>query len=272
LPAENSAKRPKKRRLDVEVARLAGISRERAQSLIMAGRVAVGGVPVAKAGALVAADAHIDVRDDARFVSRGGAKLERALAAFGWSPSGMHCLDVGASTGGFTDCLLQHGAASVTAIDVGYGQLAWRLRNDARVKAIERCNFRLADPATLGAPFDFATVDVSFISVAKIAGKLCDALRQDARLIVLVKPQFESGRHAVGRGGVVRHAPAHETAIASVAASLAAADLAPQALVYSPLLGPAGNIEFLLGAQKGAPAVALDTAGVVRAAHEALGK
>ena len=268
-----SPKSPSRRRLDMAVAEQASISRERAQSLIMAGRVTVDGAPVTKAGATVSTDAHIDVSDDARFVSRGGIKLERALDAFGWSVEGLACLDVGASTGGFTDCLLQRGAASVTALDVGYGQIAWALRNDPRVRILERCNFRLAEPEEIGAPFAFACADVSFISLTKLARKFRACLVDGGRLVALVKPQFEAGKDAVGRGGVVRDPAVHRAAIESVAAALGAEGLAPAGLTYSPLTGPAGNIEFLLGSiASGAAAAALDAAGVVAAAHEALAR
>jgi 23S rRNA (cytidine1920-2'-O)/16S rRNA (cytidine1409-2'-O)-methyltransferase len=261
----------------VTVAEVAGVSRERAQALIMAGRVSVDGRPVTKSGTAVATDARVEVVEDPGFVSRGGAKLERALDVFGWAVSDLACLDVGASTGGFTDCLLQRGAASVTSVDVGYGQLAWRLRNDPRVHVVERCNFRLADVASLGAPFDFVCADVSFISLAKLAAKFREALRLGGRFIALVKPQFEAGRSAVGKGGVVREKSAHVAAIESVAGALHAAGIEPVSLTYSPLKGPAGNIEFLVGAIAGADddgaskRPAIDAAGVVDAAHESLG-
>ena len=271
--------KPNSRRLDVAVAQAAAISRERAQALIMAGKVSVDGETMTKAGASVGEDARIDVRDDARFVSRGGVKLERALDDFGWTVDGLVCLDVGASTGGFTDCLLQRGAASVTAIDVGYGQIAWALRNDPRVKVIERCNFRLATPAKIGAPFDFACADVSFISLAKLARAFREALRQGARFVGLVKPQFEAGKDAVGRGGVVRDPAVHATAIGLAAHALNEAGLTPTRLTHSPLTGPAGNIEFLIGAiaddarDRTSDVLArLEAERVVAAAHEALAR
>lgn len=262
----------KKRRLDLAVAEKMGSSRTRAQALILEGRVRVNGQPRVKAGDLVAVDAIVDVEEDARFVSRGGAKLERALDEFGWSPAGLHCLDVGASTGGFTDCLLQRGAASVTAVDVGYGQIAWSLRNDARVKLFERCNFRHATAEQLGGPFEFATADVSFISLAKIASALTAMLEPGARCIVLVKPQFEVGRERVPRGGVVRDQRSHVEAIDAVLTAFAANGLVQRALAFSPLRGPAGNVEFLLGAARDSSAKPgdLDVAGVVRKAHETL--
>jgi len=239
----------------------------------MAGLVSVDGAPATKAGAQVAADASIDIREDDGFVSRGGQKLERALDAFGWDVTGLRCLDVGASTGGFTDCLLRRGAAAVTALDVGYGQLAWALRSDPRVTVIERANFRVIDPKTFGDPFDFVTIDVSFISLAKLASKLRAATRDGGRVVALVKPQFEAGRSAVGRGGVVRDAAAHIAAIGSVVTAFGAAGLAPSQLTFSPITGPAGNIEFLVGAVAGrASDRSIDAAGVVAAAHESLAR
>jgi 23S rRNA (cytidine1920-2'-O)/16S rRNA (cytidine1409-2'-O)-methyltransferase len=263
-----------KRRLDVTVADLAGVSREKAQALILEGRVSVDGRPALKAGAVFAADARIEVAGEPRFVGRGGEKLDKALEEFGYDVSGLRCLDVGASTGGFTDCLLQRGAASVVAVDVGYGQLAWKLRQDPRVRAVDRTNFRHATIEQLGAPFAFGCIDASFISLSKLAAKLHEMLSPGARLVALVKPQFEAGRASVGKGGVVRSDAAHVAAIESVCDAFARAGLEPQHLTFSPITGPAGNIEFLLGAvargSGGARRAALDIAGVVRAAHETL--
>lgn len=231
-----------------------------------------------KAGALISTAAALEVQGRARFVSRGGYKLERALDDFGWTVRGLHCLDVGASTGGFTDCLLQRGAASVVSVDVGYGQLAWALRQNPGVKVVERANFRYADLAALGAPFDFACADVSFISLTKLAGRFMAALERGGKLVVLVKPQFESGRASVHRGGVVREPQKQVEAIKLVQLALQREGLTCSNLTYSPLRGPAGNIEFLLGAQRSddsSPAptpVRLDIEGVVRAAHEALNR
>jgi 23S rRNA (cytidine1920-2'-O)/16S rRNA (cytidine1409-2'-O)-methyltransferase len=272
-PPRKDAKRA---RLDVLVATHAATSRQRAQALILGGSVTVNGETQRKPGALVAPDARIELAKSARFVGRGGAKLEKALDAFGWLVEDVHCLDVGASTGGFTDCLLQRGAASVVALDVGYGHLAWSLRTDARVTVVERTNFRYADLSRLGAPFSFACVDVSFISLTKLAVQFANALAPGGRLIALVKPQFEAGRAAVERGGVVRSERSHEAAITSVIASFEAAGLQCEHLTYSPITGPAGNIEFLVGAVRMSQASVrdrtdrLDVAGVVRRAHEAL--
>lgn len=260
-----------KRRLDVVVAERLGASRARAQALILEGRVRLSGEPHIHAGEMVTPDAAVEIDGGARFVGRGGAKLEHALDTFGWSPAGLRCLDVGASTGGFTDCLLQHGALSVTAVDVGYGQIAWSLRNDPRVTLFERCNFRYATVEQLGGSFQFAVADVSFISLAKIAPVLAGMLDPHARCIALVKPQFEAGRAWVARGGVVREPQGQIEAIEAAAHAFAASGLRPEKLTSSPLRSPAGNIEFLLGAKKSesaSDADAIDAAGVVRDAHE----
>ncbi|HLW37489.1 MAG TPA: TlyA family RNA methyltransferase, partial [Candidatus Eremiobacteraceae bacterium] len=177
--AKIAKQRPSTERLDVAVAQQAGITRERAQAVILAGKVKVDGSIQRKAGAKIAIGAIIEVEARERYVSRGAFKLEQALHDFEWSPQGARCLDVGASTGGFTDCLLQHGAAAVVALDVGYGHLAWSLRQDSRVHVVERSNFRYADLAALGAPFAFVTADVSFISLSKLAAQLRASLAPD---------------------------------------------------------------------------------------------
>lgn len=236
----------------------------------MAGKVLVDGTAVTKAGAAVGAQARIEVRNDARFVSRGGVKLERALDEFDWAVSGLACLDVGASSGGFTDCLLQRGASGVTALDVGYGQIAWALRTDPRVRVIERCNFRLADAAAIGAPFAFVSADVSFISLTILGAKFRETMAANGRLVALVKPQFEAGKSAVGRGGVVREPSVHVAAIEAVDSAFRAEGLTPVRLTFSPITGPAGNIEFLIGVTAEHSADRIDAAGVVAAAHEAL--
>jgi len=270
-------------RLDALVAARTGASRARAQALILEGRVHVDGAAGLKAGQLVAESADVLISDAFAYVSRGALKLEKALAEFSWSPAGARCLDVGASTGGFTDCLLARGAEHVTAVDVGYGQLAWRLRQDPRVRVVERCNFRHAALESIGAPFAFATADVSFISLTKLAAKFADALDAGAKLIVLVKPQFEAGRAAVGRGGVVREPRAQAATIQSVIEAYEASGFTATRLTYAPHKGPAGNIEFLLGLERAnfdaarppvAPtssfARAQHVTDVVRAAHEGL--
>jgi len=220
----------------------------------MEGRVSVDGVIATKAGQSVAADADIVVARPRRFVSRGGEKLERALLAFGIEVRGAEALDVGASTGGFTDCLLQRGARRVTAVDVGYGQLDWRLRNDPRVVVMERTNFRrLADEA-FPAGFDVIAIDASFISLRTILARAISYLRADGAIVALVKPQFEAGRERVGSGGVVRDRSTHAAVLRDVRAAALALGLRPVGLAASPLLGPAGNREFLVELRRaGAP-------------------
>lgn len=227
-------------------------SRAAAQRAIADGRVRVGAVADPKASTLVAADEPVDlVEEDARFVGRGGVKLEHAIRAFDVPVEDRRCIDVGASTGGFTDCLLQHGAASVVAVDVGYGQLHDRLRSDERVEVVDRTNVRHADPAALGAPFDIVVADLSFISLGTVAPVLADLGSDTTDWIVLAKPQFELGKGRVGKGGVVRDPGLHHEAVGSVVAGLDAAGIGARAVVASPITGAAGNREFLLHARLG---------------------
>ena len=224
-------------------------TRARAQALILAGKVTVAGQVVTKAGTTVAADAEVALReDDHPYVSRGALKLVAALDAFAIDPTGAVCLDIGASTGGFTDLLLRRGASKVYAIDVGYGQLAWSLRQDPRVVVLERENVRELDPGKVPEPCDLAVIDVSFISLTLVLPKVRELLRPPAgkSVIALVKPQFEAGREHVGKGGVVRDPAARQGAIDKVATWAAAHGFAPGATVESPIHGPAGNIETLL--------------------------
>jgi 23S rRNA (cytidine1920-2'-O)/16S rRNA (cytidine1409-2'-O)-methyltransferase len=233
-------------RLDDAVAEKSGITQAQARSLIMEGRVRVDGTVASKAGQSVRAEAAIDIEPPRRFVSRGGDKLERALEAFGVDPAGSIALDVGASTGGFTDCLLQRGAAHVTAVDVGYGQLDWRLRGDARVTVRERTNFRrLRDDAFPGG-FDLIVIDASFISLSTILARARAYLRPNGVIVALVKPQFEAGRDRIGKGGVVRDPMVHRAILHEVVDAAGALGLAATQLTASPLVGPAGNREFLL--------------------------
>ena len=185
------------------------------------------------------------------WASRGGTKLAAALEAFDLTPEGRRCLDVGASTGGFTDVLLSRGAATVAAVDVGYGQLVWRLRNDERVTVHDRTNFRHADPETLGCPFDLIVVDVSFISIALLAANLAASGRHGSDYVVLVKPQFEVGRNKVGRGGIVTDPALHGAAVTHVADARAGVGIGPRALVRSPITGAKGNTEFFLAGRLG---------------------
>lgn len=234
-------------------------TRTGAQRLIAEGRVTVAGVPEPKPATMVAPDAPIVLVDDGdRFVSRGGEKLQGALDVFSLDVSGRRGLDVGASTGGFTDCLLQNGAASVVAVDVGYGQLHWKIRQDPRVDVIERTNFRYADPVEIGAPFEVIVVDVSFISVTTIAPNLAACGGPGTDYVVLVKPQFEVGRDDVGRGGIVKDPALHASSVRSVAEALAAVGLGALGAVASPIMGTKGNREFLVWARSGAPNGDLD--------------
>lgn len=218
----------------------------------MEGRVRVGGEPAAKAGQRVRDDAEITVDAPRRYVSRGGEKLEAALDAFAIDASGLRALDVGASTGGFTDCLLAHGAAAVTAVDVGYGQLDWRLRNDPRVTVIERTNFRHLPDDTFAHLFDLIVIDTSFISLRTILARAAGYLTPAGRIVALVKPQFEAGRERLGTGGVVRDPGVHRAVLREVRDAAGGLGLPIAALIASPLLGPAGNREFLAELRRGA--------------------
>ncbi|HLE38547.1 MAG TPA: TlyA family RNA methyltransferase [Acidimicrobiia bacterium] len=243
---------PTRRRLDAELVRRGMVaSRTEAQRLITVGGVTVSGRPSARPATLVSAGEPIEMAETDRWASRAGGKLAAALTTFTVTAEGRAALDVGASTGGFTDVLLAHGAASVVAVDVGYGQLVWRLRTDPRVTVHDRTNFRSVDVAALGAPFDLVVVDVSFISVVLLAGNLARAGRRGTEYVVLVKPQFEVGRDGVGPGGIVRNPEAHRDAVAAVAAGLATEGLAPRGVMPSPVRGTKGNLEFLLHAVKG---------------------
>ncbi len=221
-------------------------SRERARRLIMAGEVTLAGEPVDKPGRLVAADADLAVRAHMPYVSRGGLKLAAALDAFGLDVTGVTALDVGASTGGFTDCLLQRGAARVFAVDVGYGQLAWTLRNDPRVVPIERTNIRYLAELPGAVLAELAVIDASFIGLALVLPATVRLLVPEGAIVALVKPQFEAGRGNVGAGGVVRDPAVHKRVLEEVSAMAGQNGLVVGGLSVSPAPGPAGNIEFLL--------------------------
>lgn len=223
-------------------------SREQARRLIMEGKVKVGGLHVHKPGALVTPDIAIEVEAAPRYVSRGGYKLEHALATFGIDVRGKIAADVGASTGGFTDCLLQHGAAKVYAVDVGYGQLAWKLRKDPRVVVLERTNVRYL--TTLPEPVDLVTIDVSFISLRLVLPVVVGWLRPTGDIIALVKPQFEAGRGQVSRGGVVRDPAVHLEVLRRIAEFSSSQKLFVHGITPSPLLGPAGNREYFMWLRK----------------------
>ncbi len=220
-------------------------SRERAQALILAGQVIVNGQKSSKPGHSIADDSRIEVLERMPYVSRGGYKLAAALDHFSIDPTGWTCLDVGASTGGFTDCLLQRGAATVWAIDVGHGQFDWKLRNDPRVVVQEGVNARYLNPADYPVKFDLAVCDASFISTTLLIPAIAPLLAQPRRMIVLVKPQFEVGRADIGKGGIVRDPELHESACARVRNAVEAQGL-DSAIIPSPILGTEGNREFLL--------------------------
>jgi 23S rRNA (cytidine1920-2'-O)/16S rRNA (cytidine1409-2'-O)-methyltransferase len=237
-----------KERLDVLlVEKGLATSRERAKAFIMAGVVFVEGQKVDKAGTLVPIAANIVVTGDSiGFVSRGGLKLAKALQYFNINLEGKVMADVGASTGGFTDCALQQGAVRVYAIDVGYGQLAWSLRTDNRVINMERTNIRNVAPEDIGEMLDFISIDVAFISLDKVLPAVKKLLSPTGSVVALIKPQFEAGRNKVGKKGVVKDPQVHNDVITAVVNSARILNLAPQALTYSPVKGPEGNIEYLI--------------------------
>jgi 23S rRNA (cytidine1920-2'-O)/16S rRNA (cytidine1409-2'-O)-methyltransferase len=246
-----------KSRLDAELVRRGlARSREQARELLDAGRVRVGGIIVTKAASGVDASASVTVATDdaADYVSRGALKLAGALDALGGPPiDGRRCLDAGASTGGFTDVLLRRGAAGVVAVDVGYGQLAWRLRTDPRVQTLERTNVRDLTPEQIGGPVQLVVADLSFISLGLVLPALVRCSIADAALLVMVKPQFEVGRGQVGRGGVVRDPVLREQTVTSVAAAARTLGLGVRDVAASPLPGPSGNVEYFLWLARGAP-------------------
>jgi 23S rRNA (cytidine1920-2'-O)/16S rRNA (cytidine1409-2'-O)-methyltransferase len=232
------------RRLDEVVSTQAKLTRSQARGLILAGRVRVDGEPRTKPGASVRAGAEVAVDLPARYVSRGGEKLHSALAELDVDPADRDALDVGASTGGFTDALLAHRARSVVALDVGYGQLAWKLREDPRVRVVERTNFRLLPDDAFPAGFDLIVIDASFISLRTIVARALAYLRVDGTIVALVKPQFEAGRDRLGGGGVVRDPAVHAAILREVRDAVAALGAAVVDGCVSPLRGPAGNVEF----------------------------
>lgn len=244
-------------------------SRERAKAVIMAGQVYVNGQKVDKPGATIFPDAQIEVRGEVlKYVSRGGLKLERALDYFGGDPAGLTCIDCGASTGGFTDVMLQRGAKHVYAVDVGYGQLAWSLRSDERVTVMERTNVRYITPDLFPVRPQLGTVDVSFISLALILPALAAVLEPGSPVFCLVKPQFEAGREKVGKKGVVREPETHIEVLEGFRETAARNGFSLRGLTWSPIRGPEGNIEFLghLRLSDEAPAE-VDLRAVVAEAH-----
>ncbi len=249
-----------RRRLDAELVRrgLAG-SQTEAQAAVRDGLVVVAGHPAYKPSTLVGHDETVALQGPARrFVSRGGDKLDAALSGFGIDVAGLECLDAGASTGGFTDCLLQRGAARVAAVDVGYGQLAWSLRTDPRVTVIERTNVRSLAPGDLSFAPGVVVADLSFISLRLVLPALVEVAGDRARFVLLVKPQFEADAADVESGGVVREPDVWSRVLSEVGRACASAGAAPQAVMASPVLGPAGNVEFFLHAARGSAERSLD--------------
>lgn len=267
-----------KERLDVLLVKRNLVqSRERAKTTIMAGLVLVDGQKIDKAGTMVKPEAEIRLLgNDLPYVSRGGLKLEKAIKEFGVSLQGKVAADIGASTGGFTDCMLQNGAIKVFAIDVGYGQLAWSLRTDERVVNMERTNVRNVTPEQLGQPVDLASIDVAFISLEKVLPAVKAMLQPAGEIVALIKPQFEAGREKVGKKGVVRDAKVHEEVIFRIVSLVRQLELVSKALTFSPVKGPEGNIEYLIWLSKDAAAVDGVTdelvLSTVQAAHGALDK
>ena len=266
-----------KERLDVLlVKRNLAESREKAKALIMAGIVYVDGQKEDKAGTAFEDTVSLEVRGSTlKYVSRGGLKLEKAMSRFGLLLDGKVCMDVGSSTGGCTDCMLQNVAVKVYAVDVGHGQLAWKLRNDSRVICMEKTNIRYVTPEQIPEPIDFASIDVSFISLTKVLGPVKALLRDGGRIVCLIKPQFEAGREKVGKKGVVREKSVHLEVIRMVMDFACASGFQILNLEYSPIRGPEGNIEYLLYLQSGgdvpaSDAVFVDPAAVVEESHQNL--
>ena len=241
-----------KERLDVLLVKQGlAPSREKAKAIIMSGNVFVAGQREDKAGSVFDEAAVITVKENPlKYVSRGGLKLEKAMQCFPITLAGSICMDIGASTGGFTDCMLQSGAAKVYSVDVGHGQLAWKLRNDERVVCMEKTNFRYMVPSDIQDALDFASVDVSFISLTKILIPARNLLKESGRMVCLIKPQFEAGRDKVGKKGVVREPEIHREVIDKVIDFAYLNGFSLQGLTYSPVKGPEGNIEYLVFLEK----------------------
>ena len=264
----------KKERLDILLVEKGIItSRERAKACIMEGRVYVNGQKVDKAGEKVSVDSDIEYRGDTlKYVSRGGLKLEKAMKTWNLTLDGKVCMDIGASTGGFTDCMLQNGASKVFAVDVGYGQFAWKLRTDERVVCMERTNIRYVTPEDIDNDLlDFASIDVSFISLKKIMPATLGLLKDDGEVVALIKPQFEAGREKVGKKGVVREISTHKEVVHGIIDFLLEQDLNVLGVGYSPIKGPEGNREYLVyftkNKDKESSFVREDIDAVVEASH-----
>ncbi|MCI5821844.1 MAG: TlyA family RNA methyltransferase [Lachnospiraceae bacterium] len=264
-----------KERLDVLlVQRGLAPSREKAKTMIMEGNVFVANQREDKAGTFFDDKVEIEVRGTTlKYVSRGGLKLEKAMNQFGLSLQGKICMDIGASTGGFTDCMLQNGAVKVYSVDVGYGQFAWKLRQDERVVCMEKTNIRYVTPEDIEDVLDFASVDVSFISLTKVLTPARELLREGGEMVCLIKPQFEAGKDKVGKKGVVRDPQVHKEVIESVIAYAKSIGFDILHLEYSPIKGPEGNIEYLVHIKKSGKTMGegeMDVDAVVNAAHQSL--
>ena len=266
-----------KERLDVLlVKKNLAESREKAKAVIMAGIVYVDDQKEAKAGSMFEETANIEVRGSTlKYVSRGGLKLEKAMTHFGVTLDQKICMDVGASTGGFTDCMLQNGAVKVYSVDVGHGQLAWKLRNDPRVVCMEKTNIRYVTPEEIPDRIQFVSVDVSFISLTKVLGPVKALMEPEGQVVCLIKPQFEAGREKVGKKGVVRERSVHLEVIRMVAAFAGSIGFEALHLEFSPIKGPEGNIEYLLHLRNDAGGnvyenSSIDAEEIVNQAHETL--
>ena len=264
-----------KERLDILIVeRGLSESRQKAKAYIMAGVVYVDGIREDKAGLKVKRGATIEVREKMKYVSRGGLKLEKAMNTFDIHLEGKVCMDVGASTGGFTDCMLQNGAVKVYSVDVGYGQFAWKLRNDSRVVCMEKTNIRYLTPDRLDEKVAFCSIDVSFISLTKVLVPILELLEEKAEIVALIKPQFEAGREQVEKHGVVKNPKVHETVIHQIWNYAKSLNLGIKGLSFSPIKGPEGNIEYLIHMQKQGEDLLLDQEAsirsVVNASHDSL--
>ena len=266
-----------KERLDVLLVNLGyAPSREKAKAVIMSGCVYVNGQKEDKAGTMFDTYAAIEVRGNSlKYVSRGGLKLEKAMEEFAIGLDGKTCMDVGASTGGFTDCMLQNGAVKVFAVDVGHGQLAWSLRNDPRVVCMEKTNIRYVVPEDIGCSVDFVSIDVSFISLTKVLVPVKELMAERGQIVCLIKPQFEAGREKVGKKGVVREKETHMEVVRMVMDFALSIGFGVLGLAFSPIKGPEGNIEYLLYLQKTPTAEELaaplpDVKALVEQSHELL--
>lgn len=266
-----------KERLDILlVNRGLAPSREKAKTMIMEGNVFINNNREDKAGSQFPVDCQIEVKGNTlKYVSRGGLKLEKAMTHFGISLDEKICMDIGASTGGFTDCMLQNGAKKVYAVDVGYGQFAWKLRQDERVVCMEKTNIRYVTPEDIADELDFASVDVSFISLTKVLPAARELLREHGQMVCLIKPQFEAGREKVGKKGVVREKSVHQEVIEKIITFALENGFSVHNLEYSPIKGPEGNIEYLVYIEKDEnpkKEESVDICEVVEAAHGSLDK